>query len=126
MLDIVKNSVARNGNGAGSVNGRGVLRRKLTPAARIALAADIATGAKHLDPSLKQAAAATGVSPYLINKELKARAAHEAWAERKRQEVQRANAILGAWTQASDTERAMAVRAIGVVDVWNTIASIVA
>ena len=70
--------------------------------------------------------AATGVSPYLINKELKARAAHEAWAERKRQEVQRANAILGAWTQASDTERAMAVRAIGVVDVWNTIASIVA
>jgi hypothetical protein len=121
----MNNIVPRHGNGNGSVNGRGVLRQKLTPTARIALAADIATGKKHLDPSIKQAAAAVGVSPYRIRKELQARAgALEAveQAERIRDE---AGYIIHAWTRASTQVRQEAIRCIGVANVWDTLASVV-
>jgi hypothetical protein len=72
MLDIVKNSTTRNGNG--SVGGRGVLRRKLTHEQRVSLAADVALGLVHVEPSLKQSAATIGVRPDEIRAELKARA----------------------------------------------------
>jgi hypothetical protein len=63
-----------NGNGSGSVNGRGVRRRKLTTEARIGLATDVALGLVQITPSIKQAAAAVGVRPVDIRAEMKARA----------------------------------------------------
>ena len=64
MLDIVKTSQNHNGNGSDAINGRGTLRRKLTPRQRIALGADIALGVAPLAPSLKQSAAAVGISVF--------------------------------------------------------------
>src|SRR5262249_34377234 len=71
MLDIVKNSPTCNGNGSGEVNGRGVLRRKLTHKQRFSLAADVALGLVHIEPSMKQSAATVGVRPDEIRAELK-------------------------------------------------------
>jgi hypothetical protein len=125
-----------NGNGQDAINGRGILRRKLSPNQRAALGADIALGTVHLAPSLKQAAAAAGTSVYQLCKEL---------ADRGRVEVERraieqrlnlqveaervnaeASAIAAAWEAASPSAREAAVRIIGVTAVWNTLASVVA
>ena len=125
MLDIVKTSQNHNGNGSDAINGRGTLRRKLTPRQRIALGADIALGVAPLAPSLKQAAAAVGISVFELRKELKARAKFRQTAEQEQWDAEQAGEIVGAWVQASDTARAKAVRAIGVGDVWDVIASIV-
>jgi len=125
MLDIVKTSQNHNGNGSDAINGRGTLRRKLTPRQRIALGADIALGVAPLAPSLKQSAAAVGIRVFELRKELKARAKFRQTAEQEQWDAEQAGEIVGAWVQASDTARAKAVRAIGVGDVWDVIASIV-
>src|SRR5262249_58144648 len=88
MSDIVKSSPICNGNGTGEINGRGVLRRKLTRQQRISLAADVALGLVHVEPSMKQSAATVGVRPDEVRAELKARAAVAAAAERERQAEQ--------------------------------------
>ena len=72
MNNIIRHHA--NGNGQGAINGRGVLRRKLTTKARIALATDVALGLVEITPSIKQAAAAMGVRPVDIRAEMKARA----------------------------------------------------
>jgi hypothetical protein len=122
MLDIVKNSQNHNGNGSVTISGRGVLRRKLTPGMRANLAADIATGLAQLTPSLKQTAAALGVSPYSVRQQLKARAKKQAAFEARQQE---ALAIVSAWDAATPQGRTDAIRLIGVADVWDVLASVV-
>ena len=63
------------GNGNGSVKGRGLKHLKATQQELVGLAADVATGAKHLDLSRGQLCAVFGVSPPALRAELKARAA---------------------------------------------------
>jgi hypothetical protein len=70
---IIHDSLTCNGNGVGAISGRGILRRKLTSEARIALAVDIALGKKPFIPSFKQMATAVGVSAYQLRQELKTR-----------------------------------------------------
>jgi hypothetical protein len=125
MLDIVKTSQNHNGNGSDAIGGRGIRRRKLSPEARIGLATDVALGLVQIAPSIKQAAAAVGVPVAKIRAELKARAKLQQTTEREQWDAEQAGAIVDAWVRASDTARAKAVRAIGVGDVWDVIASIV-
>ena len=125
MLDIIKSSPICNENGAGEINGRGARRRKLTPEQRVSFAADIALGLTPFAPSIGQTAAATGVSPYSIRKELKARAAA---AERERcAEYSRQGAlpIVSAWDHATAQGRAEAIRLIGPANVWDVLATVV-
>jgi hypothetical protein len=129
MLDIVPKN--QNGNGSDTINGRGVLRRKMTSRERVSLAADVALGVTQLAPSIKQTAAAVGVPTAKIRAELKARTktrlidsrrwkqSYEAW------EQQRAVALVHAWYFASDEDRAEALRAIGTADVWDVLARVV-
>ena len=122
MINIVPHQ--ENGNGQGSVNGRGVLRRKLTTEARAALAADIAMGESPLTPSIKQTAALTGVSVYHIRKELKTRAkALEDLrrAERIRDEAQY---IADVWSMASIQVQQEAIRRIGLCNLQDAIISV--
>jgi hypothetical protein len=112
-----------NGNGQGSVNGRGSLRRKLTESQRDALAVDIATGVVPFTPSFKQTAAALGTTPYRMRQERKAR---EVAAERERQaEYARQGAlpIVRAWDHATPQGRAEAIQLIGRGEVWDVLAS---
>jgi hypothetical protein len=124
MLDIIKSSPICNENGAGEINGRGARRRKLTPEQRVSFAADIALGLTPFAPS-SQTAATTGVSPYSIRKELKARAAaaeRERCAEYSRQGTL---PIVSAWDHATAQGRAEAIRLIGPANVWGVLATVV-
>src|SRR5262249_4604533 len=83
MLDIVRSTL--NGNGLDSVNGRGLERRKLTLDQRIDLAADFASGRRHLHPSIKSTATLLKVTPTQVRERLKWRAQRET----RRQEAER-------------------------------------
>jgi hypothetical protein len=115
-----------------AINGRGTLRRKLTPRQRIALGADIALGVTPLAPSLKQSAAAVGISVFELRQELKAREWRRAIEQRLNLQAEaetvneQASAIAAAWDAASPVAREAAVRTIGTGVVWDTLASVVA
>jgi hypothetical protein len=143
MQEIIRTSPACNGNGAGSVNGRGLGRRKLTPAQKISLAADLATGQQSLAPSLCQVSALTGVPLWRLSQELKARTRQEVARAQRETEQREAEqrlqaqaeaealnaevtAIVMAWDSAAPEAREEAVRVIGVAAVWDTVARVVA
>jgi hypothetical protein len=130
MLDIVKKSLVRNGNGSGAINARGIPHRGWSLEQRVAAAADAVLGATHVVPSIGQAATVFGVSPYTVRQELKARAAaKEAVAERERKAEyarQGAQPIVSAWDRATPQGREEAFRRIGVGDVWDALARVVA
>ena len=63
-----------NGNGSDAVSGRGLAHRKWTLAERIAYAADVATGMKHLDLSQGQLCSIFHITPGALRAEIKARA----------------------------------------------------
>jgi len=72
-----------------------------------------------LDPSIAQSAALLSVAPTDVSKELRARAAAR--------EAKRATLVLiDGWNDASEIEREDAVRMIGVADVWDVLARVVA
>ena len=81
MLDIVKKSLACNGNGSGAINARGILHRGWTDEERVAAAADAVLGATHVVPSIGQAATAFFVPRRKLAAELKARAKAQAQVE---------------------------------------------
>src|SRR5262249_48528508 len=114
MNHIIAENLTRNGNGADSLNGRGIKRRKLTPEERVSLAADIAMGEVHVTPSLKQTAAATSVSVVDLRNELK-----------EREAARRIASICIAWDNATDQEREVATGFIGVADVWDVLSRVV-
>ena len=62
-----------NGNGSDAVSGRGLAHRKWTLTERIAYAADVATGMKHLDLSQGQLCSIFHVTPGALRAEIKAR-----------------------------------------------------
>jgi hypothetical protein len=121
MLDIIKSATV-NSDAPGVVNGRGLAHRKLTRNTRIKLAADIVTGQRRLDPSLNQACTILIVSPTAVREELKARGLHK----NGRPPKDPVAAIVAAWAAASEHERELAVRALGVAEVWDVIARVVA
>jgi hypothetical protein len=116
MLDIVKTSQNHNGNGSDAIGGRGIRRRKLTLRQRVALGADIALGVTSLAPSLKQSAAAVGISVLELRQELKAREWRRAVERRLQVQTEaemvnaQADAIVAAWQAASPMVREAAVR----------------
>src|SRR5215831_6974650 len=118
MLDIIKNSATRNGNGS-AVGGRGLLRRRLTRQQRISLAADLALGLAHIEPSMKQSAATVGVRPDEVRAELKMRTkAREAMERADREaavldEAYAVNMLIEAWRVASPKAREVAVQTLG-------------
>jgi len=114
MNHIIAENLTRNGNGADSLNGRGIRRRKLTPEERVSLAADVAMGEIHITPSLKQAAGAVGVSVVDLRNELK-----------ERETARRVASIWNAWANATDQERESAIQLIGVADVWDVLSRVV-
>jgi hypothetical protein len=132
LLDIVK--FPTNGNGhAGTISGRGLARRKLSREQRISLAADLACGRQHLDPSLTQVAALLGVTVVQIRDELKARSTADADLEAARWFAQceaevanaEADAIVTEWTSASPVARDAAIRILGPATVWDVIVPVV-
>jgi hypothetical protein len=131
MQHIVKESLTRNGNGAGAINARGIPHRGWTHDQRVAGAADAALGETHVVPSIGQAAATFGVSMYSVRQELKARAVFKKAAERAEREAAEieeayaVNQLIDAWLGASSKVREVAVREIGIADVWDVIARIV-
>jgi hypothetical protein len=87
MLSLPKSTT--NGNGhAGTVNGRGLARRKLTPEQWIDLAADLACGQYKLEPSLLQISRLCGVPVHHLRDELKRRSAAQDHAAATRWAVQ--------------------------------------
>jgi hypothetical protein len=104
------------------VNGRGLAHRKLSRKQRLSLAADLATGQCRLDPSLGQISAITGMPVAAIRAEIKVRAARE----NGRSPKDLAAAIVEAWDKASELEREVAVRTIGIAEVWDVISSVCA
>jgi hypothetical protein len=82
MQNIIKENLARNGNGAaGAINARGISHRGWTDEERVARAADAVLGETHVVPSIGQAATAFFVSPARIREELKTRAKAQAAVE---------------------------------------------
>jgi len=134
MLDIVKPTL--NGNGLRSVNGRGLEHRKLTLDQRIDLAADFASGRRHLHPSIKSTATLLKVTPMQVSERLRMRVQQEAeWlrAERRWQvqsEAEAVNAeadsIVSEWRRSSPEAREAAFRTIGAAEIWDVLARIVA
>jgi hypothetical protein len=121
MLYVPKEPhVNSNGGGIPHILGRGLHRRKLSTAQRVKLAADLVSGAVHLEPSLQQTAELVRVSQGKIRDELKLRAA----ARETEKDLSVTN-LVEAWTNASETEREAAVRMIGVADVWDAISRVV-
>jgi hypothetical protein len=135
MLDIIKFSPNRN-NGADVISGRGLGRRKLTPAQRVGLAADFACGQRHLEPSLGQLAALLGVTSSELREELKTRAQREAERraaearQRSQAEAETVNAeaeiLADTWRSASPESREVAIRLLGPGAVWDALARVVA
>jgi hypothetical protein len=62
-----------NGNGSDALSGAGLAHRKWTLAERIAYAADVATGVKHLDLSQGQLCLIFHITPGALRAEIKAR-----------------------------------------------------
>jgi hypothetical protein len=105
-------------NGSKPVGGRGIKRRKLSPGEKVKLAADLATGVRPYTPSVAQACAVTGAPQRAVTAELKAR--------RENGHATAAEAIVIAWYEASEHERELAVRTIGVAQIWNVISGVIA
>jgi hypothetical protein len=103
----------------GSINGRGIKNQKLSRQERIGLAADVVTGAKRLDLSLGQTCTLLDVTPAAVREELKARATADGLSPEARRLVE-------AWNGLSETNRAEAFQYIGVAEVWDVLASVVA
>jgi hypothetical protein len=132
MLDIVKSTL----NGNGSINGRGLERRKLTLDQRIDLAADLACGQQHLHPSIKSTAALLRVTPTQVSERLKARAQQEAaWraAEARRRNQEEAEAVnveaeilAATWRSVAPESREVAIRLLGPAAVWDSIVRVIA
>lgn len=102
------------------VSGRGLARRKLSNKQRIKLAADLACGELQLHPSLARVSQLVGVSQTKVREELRTRAA--ARETERNLEVD----LIEAWDRASGAEREAAVRVIGVAEVWDVLARVVA
>jgi hypothetical protein len=142
MLDILKPTQNGNGHGHGNgrdsdtIGGRGLARRKLTLAEKISLGADLATGVRSYQPSLKELSEKLGVSIYHLREELKYRAdvqdEIDQAAERYLAQVEaeainaEADAIIDTWIEGSPLAHEIAVRKIGVGNVWDVLARVVA
>jgi hypothetical protein len=123
MMQILTKASHVNVNGGpAAVNGRGLARRRLSLNEQAKLAADLATGERPFMPSLAQACMLVDVPQKAVAAELRARAARRNGKPSKDPVA----AMIEAWDAASQYERELAVRTIGVAAVWNVISRIVA
>src|SRR5262249_19955943 len=115
---IQKSTLAVNG----SISGRGLAHRKMTPKQRLGLAADVATGTRPYVPSLAQTAATFGVNVARLRQELKERevASHDAIREML------VTQFVILWDDLSEAERVKSLGLIGPAPVWDVLAKIVA
>src|SRR5262249_2441440 len=121
-LEMLYTTPVPNGNGGvPHVRGRGLRRRKLTTEQRVKLAADLVCGSVQLEPSIAQTAELVRVSQARIRDELRARAA----ANEIDQHLP-VTTLIEAWDQASEQDREVAIRAIGVAEVWDVLSRAVA
>jgi hypothetical protein len=102
-----------NGHSA-HVSGRGIRRRRLSQKQRVRLAADLASGAVRLDPSIGQVCDLLRIPPAALRTELKARTVKSKVA-----------ALVVAWDAASEMERAEAISEIGPAEIWDRLAEVV-
>lgn len=105
----------------GSLKGTGLNHRKLSPKGRISLAADVATGVRQVDLSHSQICDVFDVTPPALRAELKARAAANGNGH-----DDHVAQFVELWAGFSYAERAHAVQGIGVGDLWNVIAEVIA
>jgi hypothetical protein len=119
---VLYTTLTPNGNGnVPHVRGRGLRRRKMTSEQRVKLGADLVSGCLQLEPSLAQVSELVRVPQAKIRDELKARAA--ACETERHLPV---TALIEAWDRAAEHEREAAVRSIGVAEVWEILARVVA
>jgi hypothetical protein len=88
------------------------------------LAADVVSGERTFQPSLAQTASLFGIAIAQVREELKRRTARE--TEQRSQKVDLGWALEEAWHNASEVEREVAFRSIGIGNVWDVLARIVA
>jgi hypothetical protein len=122
MNVLIQKSATVNPESNGSVCGRGLAHRKLDLEERKALAADVVSGERPFQPSLAQTASLFGITVTQIREELKERAA----ARESKRESDAVYALVGAWEQAAELEREVAIRMIGVAQVWDVLSKVVA
>jgi hypothetical protein len=107
----------------GSVNGRGLKHRKLTRQEAVSLAADLVSGQQQLKPSLEQVCDLLPVvTVAAVRAELKARAAANGNAPLSDE----AAYFVAVWSALSSVDREAAVKAMGVAEVWDVLARVVA
>ena len=127
-----------NGNGHAPVNGRGQARHRhrLSVEPRVERAANLASGVRHLHPSIKDSAALYAVPPLQVSECLKVRAQREVeWREaecrwRSQEEAEVVNAEAGiladTWRSVSPESREVAIQLLGPGAVWDALARVVA
>jgi hypothetical protein len=113
----IENSQSVNPDEPKPLRGRGLKHRKLTRQERVRLAADMVTGLRRFEPSLGQAGLIFDITPVAIRAEIKAR--------RENGGANAAQTIVQAWNDASESDREMAINAIGVAAVWDALARVV-
>ncbi len=118
MNVLIPKSSTVNPESNGSICGRGLPHRKLSLDQLKKLAADVVTGERQFEPSLAQTASIFGVTVTQIREELKARAASEP--------EDRVTAFVESWDALSQVEREVAIRTIGVAQVWDSLSKVVA
>jgi hypothetical protein len=118
MENLVVDLPLRNGNGADTISGRGLARRKLTAGQRVSLAADLASGQLHFTPSFAQICAAVGVTVVQLRAELKRRNVEIAEQEAEREADQceaelvnsEADSLVALWKSSSVEAQAAAAQ----------------
>jgi len=126
MLDITRFSHVNPEDKLNFVSGRGLPHRKsaMTKEERIGMAADLVTGKARLEPSLAQASWLMSVTPAQIRAELKARATANKNGSNGSISDE-AVYFVDLWTALSTANREAAFRAMGVADIWDTLAKVI-
>jgi hypothetical protein len=117
---LIRGEISTQVKGNGSINGRGLRHLKLSSQERVALAADVATGAKHVDLSHGQLCSVFEVTPPALRAELKARAAANGTGN-----GEQVKQFVEMWIGFSYVERVQALQDIGVAEVWDVLANVV-
>jgi hypothetical protein len=117
---MTSTNFSQNGNGNGTINGRGIKHRDLTHHELVGLAADSVAGIHPVVPSLGQVPAIfPGVTPTEVSAELKRRE-----TSRKEDKAQDAlHRFIRAWDASPLSWRVSAIESIGVSAVWDAVAA---
>jgi hypothetical protein len=115
--------ISTNGNGKNSVFGISVAHSDPTPAERLRIATDVASGVCDYVPTKQDLAKLLRVHPSQISRELKERQALREQQEARARDVERkmVEDLVRHWQAAPDTVLDRAVREIGIARVYDVI-----